>query len=246
MFASTPYLTQFSTELFQAQSNLFSIFTAVPPLHFSMVSGFVPSVSVSVRAGAATATSSVASSSSAFTAAPVRRASAPSVATTATRTIVTSQAAATKSTKKSINDLTSADLSGKVVLVRCDLNVPLDGKTITDETRIRGSIPTIEYLCKAGAKVVLASHLGRPKDGPEDKFSLAPVATRLSELLGKDVAMAPDCIGEDVAALIGKMSNGDVTLLENVRFYKEEVRLIARHLKYVIPSSMKQSFIVCI
>eukprot|EP00956_Cyclotella_meneghiniana_P038607 scaffold156912_cov78-Cyclotella_meneghiniana.AAC.6 len=78
------------------------------------------------------------------------------------------------STKKSITDLPSTDLKGKKVLLRCDLNVPLDGKTITDDTRIRSSIPTIEYLANAGAIVTVCSHLGRPKDGPEDKFSLGP------------------------------------------------------------------------
>merc|ERR1719472_409233 len=98
--------------------------------------------------------------------------------------------------KKSVGDLTEADLKGKKVLVRCDLNVPLDGKTITDDTRIRASIPTVKYLMDNGAKVLLSSHLGRPKDGPEDKFSLAPVAPRLSELLDTEVKMAPDCIGE--------------------------------------------------
>merc|ERR1711966_51125 len=102
--------------------------------------------------------------------------------------------------KKSVGDMTEADLKGKRVLVRCDLNVPLDGKTITDDTRIRASIPTVKYLMDKGAKVLLSSHLGRPKDGPEDKFSLSPVAPRLSELLGKDVVMAPDCIGDGVAA----------------------------------------------
>merc|ERR1719316_2047434 len=124
--------------------------------------------------------------------------------------------------KKSVGDMTEADLKGKVVLVRCDLNVPLDGKTITDDTRIRASVPTVKYLMEKGAKVLLASHLGRPKDGPEDKFSLGPVAPRLSELLGKDVVMAPDCIGDGVAACVDKMADGDVLLLENTRFYKEE------------------------
>ena len=124
--------------------------------------------------------------------------------------------------KKSVGDLSEADLKGKVVLVRCDLNVPLDGKTITDDTRIRASVPTVKYLMEKGAKVLLSSHLGRPKDGPEDKFSLGPVAPRLTELLGKDVVMAPDCIGDGVAACVGKMTDGDVLLLENTRFYKEE------------------------
>ncbi|EOD05167.1 phosphoglycerate kinase [Emiliania huxleyi CCMP1516] len=102
--------------------------------------------------------------------------------------------------KKSVGDLSEADLKGKKVLVRCDLNVPLDGKTITDDTRIRASVPTVKYLVEKGAKVLLSSHLGRPKSGPEDKFSLGPVAPRLSELLGKDVVMAPDCIGDGVKA----------------------------------------------
>merc|ERR1711972_464292 len=89
-------------------------------------------------------------------------------------------------------------------------------------TRIRASIPTVEYLVSKGAKVLLSSHLGRPKSGPEDKFSLGPVAPRLSELLGKDVVMAPDCIGEGVKECVDKMADGDVLLLENTRFYKEE------------------------
>merc|ERR1712078_281691 len=119
--------------------------------------------------------------------------------------------------KKSVGDLT-----GKKVLVRCDLNVPLDGKTITDDTRIRASVPTVKYLMEKGAKVLLSSHLGRPKSGPEDKFSLGPVAPRLSELLGKEVVMAPDCIGDAVGEKVGAMADGDVLLLENTRFYKEE------------------------
>ncbi|CAM9689510.1 unnamed protein product [Ectocarpus sp. 12 AP-2014] len=132
--------------------------------------------------------------------------------------------------KKSVGDLTSEDLKGKRVLVRCDLNVPLDGSTITDDTRIRASIPTVKFLVDKGAKarttqsVLLSSHLGRPKDGPEDKFSLAPVSERLTKLLGKKVTMAPDCIGPEVASLVDGMKNGDVLLLENVRFYNEETK----------------------
>ena len=87
--------------------------------------------------------------------------------------------------KKSVGDLGEAELKGKRVLVRCDLNVPLDGKTITDDTRIRASVPTLKYLVENGAKVAVCSHLGRPKEGPEDKFSLGPVAPRLTELLGR-------------------------------------------------------------
>jgi phosphoglycerate kinase len=107
-------------------------------------------------------------------------------------------------------------------LVRCDVNVPLDGKKITDDTRIRSSIPTIEYLVKKGAIVTVCSHLGRPKSGPEDKFSLAPCAERMSELLGKKVTLAPDCVGEEVAKIVGGAKEGDVIMLENTRFYKEE------------------------
>ena len=124
--------------------------------------------------------------------------------------------------KKSVGDLADGDLKGKKVLVRCDLNVPVEDGVIGDDTRIRGSIPTIEYLVSKGAKVLLTSHLGRPKDGPEPKFSLAPVAPRLSELLGQDVPLLPDCIGPAVADAISGMADGSVTLLENVRFYKEE------------------------
>jgi len=126
--------------------------------------------------------------------------------------------------KMSIGDLNKDQLEGKVALVRCDLNVPLDGKTITDDTRIRASVPTIKHLVDNGAKILLTSHLGRPKDGPEDKFSLAPVAARLSELLGQDVTFVKDCIGEPVKEAVAGMSNGGVALLENVRFYKEETK----------------------
>jgi len=126
--------------------------------------------------------------------------------------------------KKSVEDLSDDELKGKKVLIRCDLNVPLDGKTITDDTRIRASVPTIKYLMDKGATVAACSHLGRPKDGPEDKFSLAPCAERLGELLGKEVKLAPDCIGDDVAKMVGDAGEGDVILLENTRFYKEETK----------------------
>eukprot|EP00638_Chattonella_subsalsa_P011374 CAMPEP_0117776852 /NCGR_PEP_ID=MMETSP0948-20121206/34_1 /TAXON_ID=44440 /ORGANISM="Chattonella subsalsa, Strain CCMP2191" /LENGTH=262 /DNA_ID=CAMNT_0005603845 /DNA_START=77 /DNA_END=861 /DNA_ORIENTATION=+ len=126
--------------------------------------------------------------------------------------------------KKSVGDLGEEDLKGKKVLVRCDLNVPLDGKTITDDTRIRASVPTIKYLMDKGAKVLLSSHLGRPKDGPEDKFSLAPVSARLSELLETECVMAPDCVGEEVNSMADGLAEGGVMLLENVRFYKEETK----------------------
>jgi len=128
------------------------------------------------------------------------------------------------STKKSITDLTTSDLQSKKVLVRCDLNVPLSGKTITDDTRIRSSIPTIEYLIEKGAIVTVCSHLGRPKEGPEDKFSLGPCAVRMGELLGKEVKLADDCIGDGVKELVDGAKDGDVIMLENTRFYKEETK----------------------
>uniref|UniRef100_A0A452ZF98 Phosphoglycerate kinase n=1 Tax=Aegilops tauschii subsp. strangulata TaxID=200361 RepID=A0A452ZF98_AEGTS len=124
--------------------------------------------------------------------------------------------------KKSVGDLTAADLEGKRVLVRADLNVPLDdNQNITDDTRIRAAIPTIKYLLSNGAKVILTSHLGRPK-GVTPKFSLAPLVPRLSELLGIEVKKAEDVIGPEVEKLVADLANGAVLLLENVRFYKEE------------------------
>ncbi|CAA7016263.1 unnamed protein product [Microthlaspi erraticum] len=124
--------------------------------------------------------------------------------------------------KKSVGDLTSADLKGKKVFVRADLNVPLDdNQTITDDTRIRAAIPTIKYLIDNGAKVILSTHLGRPK-GVTPKFSLAPLVPRLSELLGIEVKKADDCIGPEVESLVAALPEGGVLLLENVRFYKEE------------------------
>jgi phosphoglycerate kinase len=125
------------------------------------------------------------------------------------------------SKKKSVEDIAD-QLKGKRVLVRCDVNVPLDGKTITDDTRIRSSIPTIEFLKEKGAIVTVCSHLGRPKNGPEDKFSLGPCAVRMGELLGQEVKLAPDCIGDEVAKMVAEAKEGDVIMLENTRFYKEE------------------------
>jgi len=125
--------------------------------------------------------------------------------------------------KKSVGDLSKSDLEGKTVLVRCDFNVPLDGDmNITDDTRIRAAVPTIEYLVKNGAKVLACSHFGRPKSGPEDKFRLTPVGARLSELLSCPVTKIDDCIGPEVEKAVAGMSNGSVCLLENTRFYKEE------------------------
>jgi phosphoglycerate kinase len=121
--------------------------------------------------------------------------------------------------KLSIKDL---DLKGKVVFIRVDFNVPLapGGKEITSDKRIRASLPTIQYALDHGAGVILASHLGRPKGKPNPEMSLAPCATRLSELIGKPVVMAPDCVGPAVAAL--RPAPGTILLLENLRFHKEE------------------------
>ncbi|KAJ0267012.1 hypothetical protein HA466_0009050 [Hirschfeldia incana] len=125
-------------------------------------------------------------------------------------------------TKRSIGTLKEADLKGKSVFVRVDLNVPLaDNSNITDDTRIRAAVPTIKYLMENGSRVVLCSHLGRPK-GVTPKFSLKPLVPRLSELLGVEVVMANDSIGERVQKLVAGLPEGGVLLLENVRFYKEE------------------------
>jgi phosphoglycerate kinase len=122
--------------------------------------------------------------------------------------------------KKSIRDV--ADLAGKRVFVRVDFNVPLENGSITDDTRIRETLPTIKYLVEKGAKVILASHLGRPKGEFVDSMRLTPAANRLSELLGKPVAKADEAVGDNVKAQIAKLQNGDVLVLENVRFYKGE------------------------
>ena len=117
---------------------------------------------------------------------------------------------------KSVSDL--GDLSGRRVLIRCDLNVPLDGGTITDDGRIRASLPTLNQLLDAGASVVVMAHLGRPKGAPEAKYSLAPAAKRLSELLGRDVKLASDTVGDSAAEVVAGLSSGEVAMLENVRF----------------------------
>ena len=110
------------------------------------------------------------------------------------------------------------DLRGKRVLVRSDLNVPLDGETITDDGRIRASVPTISALTEAGARVIVCAHLGRPKGAPDPKYSLAPVAARLGELLGQDVTFATDTVGESARAAVAGLADGGVVLLENLRF----------------------------
>ena len=124
--------------------------------------------------------------------------------------------------KLSIRDI---DFKGKRVFCRVDFNVPLDeNNQITDDTRVKASMPTIRHIINNGGRLILASHLGRPKNGPEAKFSLASVAPCLSQYLGKSVKMAPDCIGPDVARMVNQMADGDVLLLENVRFHAGETK----------------------
>lgn len=124
-----------------------------------------------------------------------------------------------------MNKLTidKVELKSKRVLVRVDFNVPLDENlNITDDTRIVESLPTIKKIIAEGGKAILMSHLGRPKGGPNPKYSLKPTAKRLGELLGKEVNLAPDCIGDEVKAMVNQMKDGDVLILENVRFHPEE------------------------
>ena len=128
--------------------------------------------------------------------------------------------------KKTVDDIC---VKGKRVLVRCDFNVPMKDGKITDENRINAALPTIKKLIADGGRVILCSHLGKPKNGPEAKFSLAPVAVRLSEKLGQPVVFAADdtVVGENAKAAVAAMKDGDVVLLENTRFRKEETKNIA-------------------
>ena len=123
--------------------------------------------------------------------------------------------------KKTVEDF---DVAGKRVLVRCDFNVPLSEGKITSDKRIVASLPTIQYLIKNNARVILCSHLGRPKGEFKPEFSLAPVAARLSELLGQEVKMAKDVVGESAQSLAKELKDGEVMLIENVRFHKEETK----------------------
>ena len=121
--------------------------------------------------------------------------------------------------KQTIRDI---DVRNKRVLVRVDFNVPIKDGKVTDDTRIRAALPTLQALIDGGGKLILMSHLGRPKGGPDPKFSLKPAAERLSELLGKPVKMAPDCVGEAVEKMAAELQPGDVLVLENTRFYPGE------------------------
>ncbi|MBQ4207445.1 MAG: phosphoglycerate kinase, partial [Clostridia bacterium] len=123
--------------------------------------------------------------------------------------------------KKTVKDI---DVKGKKVLVRCDFNVKMENGVITSDKRIVASLPTIQYLLDNGAKLILCSHLGRPKGEFNPEFSLAPVAARLSELLGRPVKMTEDVVGESAQSLAADLKEGEVLLLENVRFHAEETK----------------------
>jgi phosphoglycerate kinase len=121
-----------------------------------------------------------------------------------------------------VRSLKDLDVAGKRVFVRVDYNVPLDGGRVADATRIEATLPTIRWILEHGGRVILASHLGRPKGKADPKYSLRPVATRLSTDLGRDVPLAPDCIGPDVEHAVEALKDGEVLLLENLRFHAEE------------------------
>ena len=125
-------------------------------------------------------------------------------------------------TAQTLKDLLATDVAGRTVLIRSDLNVPLEGTTVTDDGRIRASLPAIRDLAEAGAKVIVMAHLGRPKGTVDPAFSLAPVAARMSELLGREVRLAADVTGQDARAQATALSSGEVLLLENVRFDPRE------------------------
>jgi phosphoglycerate kinase len=142
--------------------------------------------------------------------------------------------------KLSIRDL---DLAGKRVFIRVDFNVPLDGSRVTDDTRIRETLPTLKLAAEKGARIVVASHLGRPKGKVDPKYSLAPVAAKLGELLGKPVAFAADCVGAEAEAKSKALKNGEVLLLENVRYHAEEEKNDAEFAKQL--SQLCDGLFVC-
>lgn len=121
-----------------------------------------------------------------------------------------------------IRTISELPIEGRRVFIRVDFNVPLDGATITDDTRITAALPTIKHAMERGARVILASHLGRPKGGPDPKFSLEPAGARLAELLGTDIVLADDCIGDGPRKVVTDLRDGQVAMLENLRFHAEE------------------------
>jgi phosphoglycerate kinase len=121
--------------------------------------------------------------------------------------------------KQTIQDV---NVQGKKVFVRVDFNVPMKDGVITNDTRVRATLPTLNYLLEQGAAVILGSHLGRPKGQRVPEFTLAPVAVRLGELLGREVKLAPDCVGEEVSKMAAELKSGEVLLLKNLRYHKEE------------------------
>jgi len=123
---------------------------------------------------------------------------------------------------QTLDDLLAAGVAGRTVLVRSDLNVPLDGSVITDDGRIKASLPTLQALVLGGAKVVVTAHLGRPKGAPEAKYSLAPAAERLGELLGSTVPLASDLVGPSAQQTVAALATGGIAMLENVRFDARE------------------------
>src|SRR5687767_1389758 len=120
---------------------------------------------------------------------------------------------------RTFTSISKVELADRKVWMRADLNVPLEGTTISSDARIRAILPTLRHILEAGAKVVLSSHLGRPKGGPDPKYSLEPVAARLSELIGQDVILAEDCVGDSPRHVLGQLGSGEVMLLENLRFH---------------------------
>jgi phosphoglycerate kinase len=143
--------------------------------------------------------------------------------------------------KATIRDL--GDVRGARVFVRVDYNVPLEDGSITDDTRIRASLPTLAHLREAGARLVLASHLGRPKKGADPALSLKPVAVRLGDLIGTPVTTAPDCVGSEVRDLANDLGDGDVLMLENTRFHPEEERNDAAFAKRLVADSGATVFV---
>src|SRR2546426_7648795 len=143
--------------------------------------------------------------------------------------------------KRTVRDV--SDLKGTRVFVRADFNVPLEDGRITDDTRIRATLPTLDYLVKAGARLAVASHLGRPKNGPDPALSLKPVAAHLQDLLGGTVAMAPDCVGPEARKMAEGLRDGDMLILENVRFHKEEEDNDPRFAARLVADTMATVFV---